>query len=164
MTQRLKTRLGLALAALGAWAAPAIADPVTVITPAPPPPPGERVIVPGNGATVIYPYHVPGTPYREPTVVVPPASAPVVVERQPAIVVTAPRLTGDQRITADVAAQLADDPTISGYIGVSTFDNKVTLQGRTTTTEQAERAATDARSVAGVREVENFLTARVGMM
>ena len=80
----------------------------------------------------------------------------------PQIDVTAPRASEDQLITYDVADRIAADPNISGRVGVETYRNDVTLTGRVTSPAQADRAATDARSVPGVREVNNELRSRVG--
>ena len=54
------------------------------------------------------------------------------------------------------------DPYISGRIGVETRDNEVTLSGSTTTPGQARRAARDAYSVPGVRNVSNEIRPKVG--
>ena len=80
---------------------------------------------------------------------------------EPAIIVDAPRSL-DQAITNDVVDRLATDPRISGNIGVSTYNSKVELTGRVTTSGQAEIAGRDARSVDGVLDVQNNLQARVG--
>jgi hypothetical protein len=90
---------------------------------------------------------------------------PVVIERvyeEPPITVTAPYMTEDQRITGNVVEVLADDPRLSGRIGVETRDNDVTLSGVVTTPGQARRAARDAQAVYGVRNVTNDLGTRVG--
>ena len=80
----------------------------------------------------------------------------------PQIDVTAPRASEDQLITQDVADRIAADPRISGQVGVETYRNNVTLTGRVLSPTQVDRAATDARSVPGVNEVNNELRSRVG--
>jgi osmotically-inducible protein OsmY len=77
------------------------------------------------------------------------------------IIVTAPRSI-DQAITNDVVDRIASNPTISGRIGVETHNRDVTLTGRTTTEGQMERAEREARSVEGVRDVNNRIWPRVG--
>jgi hypothetical protein len=73
------------------------------------------------------------------------------------IVVEAPPLTADQAITSDVVDRIASNPKISGRIGVETYDGNVELTGRVTNPRQAELAERDARSVDGVRRVDNEL-------
>ena len=80
---------------------------------------------------------------------------------EPAIIVDAPRSV-DQAITNDVVDRIASDPRVSGNIGVSTYNSTVELTGRVTSSGQADIAARDARSVDGVRDVQNNLQARVG--
>ena len=81
---------------------------------------------------------------------------------EPDIVVTAPRASEDQLITYDVMDRIATDPHIQGRVGVETYRNNVTLTGRVTSPVQVERAERDAKSVDGVRDVNNLLRARVG--
>jgi hypothetical protein len=81
---------------------------------------------------------------------------------EPDIVVTAPRATEDELITYDVMDRIATDPRIQGRVGVETYRNNVTLTGRVTSPVQVERAERDAKSVDGVRDVNNLLRARVG--
>ena len=81
---------------------------------------------------------------------------------EPSITVTAQRSGADQRINADVMAAIRADERISGRIGVDTFNAYVTLNGRVMTPAMAERAASDARSVAGVQDVTNYIRSRVG--
>jgi hypothetical protein len=87
-----------------------------------------------------------------------PEPAPV----REAIIVNAPRMTQDQAITNDVVDRIASDPRISGQVGVETYRNTVTLTGKVLSPNQADIAASDARSVPGVREVNNELRSRVG--
>jgi hypothetical protein len=106
-------------------------------------------------------YHSPGTTYYY----TPPAVTTYYATTEyvaPAITVTAPYLTEDQRITSDVVDAIAADPRVSGRIGVETRDNEVTLSGSTTTSGQARHAERDARGVAGVRNVTNEIRPRVG--
>src|SRR5215472_3538029 len=81
---------------------------------------------------------------------------------EPSITVTAQRSGSDQRINSDVMAAIRADERISGRIGVDTFNAYVTLNGRVMTPAMAERAASDARSVAGVQDVTNYIRSRVG--
>ena len=91
------------------------------------------------------------------------ATAPAAAQRsEPAIEVTKPRLTPDQRIQADVMDLLARNPNLSGRIGVVSEDRVVTLTGWTATSGQAWRAGRDARGVEGVRHVVNEIRPRVG--
>jgi hypothetical protein len=87
---------------------------------------------------------------------------PAADRSEPAIEVTKPRLTPDQRIQADVMDLLARNPNLSGQIGVVSADRVVTLTGWTTTSGQAWRAGRDARGVEGVRHVVNEIRPRVG--
>ena len=80
----------------------------------------------------------------------------------PSMSVTAPRLTEDERLRNAVMDRIAADPHIHGLVGVESDRHVVSLTGRVTTTLQKERAETIARGVEGVREVNNYLTARVG--
>ena len=81
---------------------------------------------------------------------------------QPGIIVEDRRLTEDERIRADVIDRLAGNPRISGLIGVETRDSVVRLSGWTRTSGQARHAERDARSVGGVRYVQNEIRPRVG--
>lgn len=103
-------------------------------------------------------------PPAGPSIAAPPQSAivPAAQPREPAIEVTRPRLTPDQRIQADVIDLLARNPDISGKIGVVAENAVVTLTGYTATSGQAHRAARAARGVDGVREVSNHIRPRVG--
>lgn len=77
------------------------------------------------------------------------------------ITITAPRLTEDQRITEDVVDRIASDPKITGQVGVETYRNTVRLTGKVRSPQQVDQAATDARSVPGVREVNNEIRSRM---
>ena len=80
----------------------------------------------------------------------------------PATVVTGSRSAEDQAINADVMERIANDPQISGRVGVDTQRNVVTLSGRVATTVQADRAARQAMRTPGVREVDNQLRSHPG--
>jgi hypothetical protein len=84
------------------------------------------------------------------------------VYEAPAIVVTAPRLSEDDAITADVVDVIARDPRIRGQVGVETLRNTVTLTGKVGSSRQIDLAGRDAQGVPGVREVNNAMVARVG--
>ena len=103
-------------------------------------------------------YPLPTTVYRDPA----PVTYAAPVYSQPDIVVVAPRLSEDQLITRDVVDRIANDPHMSGRVGVETYRNDVTLTGRVTTPGQVDRAERDARSVEGVRDVTNLVRPRVG--
>ena len=96
--------------------------------------------------------------------IAPAAPAPTVersVARDP-ITIEERRLTLDERIQADVMDRLARNGNLSGKIGVETRDAVVVLTGYTTTAGQAYRAGRDARSVDGVRSVDNQIRPRIG--
>ena len=85
-----------------------------------------------------------------------------VIYEAPAITVEAPRLTEDQAITNDVVDTLANDPWLSGRIGVETRDRDVNLTGTVGTPGQIRRAVRGAKSVPGVDHVTSELRPRVG--
>lgn len=97
-----------------------------------------------------------------------PASDPdaiVLAERnvaQAGITVEERRLSNDERIQALVMDKLANNSRLSGKIGVESNEAVVTLTGYTSTVGQATRAGWDARSVFGVRYVQNQIRPRVG--
>jgi osmotically-inducible protein OsmY len=80
---------------------------------------------------------------------------------EPSITVTA-RRGEDQRLNDEVVSAIRSDARISGRIGVDTLDAYVTLTGRVMTPAMAERAASDARGVAGVQDVTSYIRSRVG--
>jgi osmotically-inducible protein OsmY len=84
--------------------------------------------------------------------------------KEPPVTVTAERKSKDELINEDVVKLLASDTRLSGYIGVETRDQIVTLNGRVTSAGQTWRATRIAQSVEGVREVRNHLRTRVGGM
>lgn len=81
---------------------------------------------------------------------------------QPAITVEQRRLSEDERIQATVMDKLANNSRLSGKIGVTSKDSVVTLSGYTRTAGQAWHAERDARSVVGVKYVQNEIRPRVG--
>jgi osmotically-inducible protein OsmY len=81
---------------------------------------------------------------------------------QPPITIEDRRLTLDERIQANVMDMLVQAPNLSGKIGVESRDAVVTLTGYTTTSGQAYRAGKYARSVDGVKYVQNDIRARIG--
>jgi hypothetical protein len=95
----------------------------------------------------------------------PPAPAPIaqpLPPAEPAITVTEQRLTEDQRIQVQVMEKLANNPTLSGKVGVETRDQVVNLSGYLMTNGQVMRAARDANSVIGVRYVVNEIRTKIG--
>jgi BON domain-containing protein len=82
--------------------------------------------------------------------------------RAPPIRVRRNRVNEDKLITQEVVDGLKNDPRLSGYIGVDTYHNEVTLEGRVTTAGMRDRAELDALRVPGVAEVHNLLRADVG--
>ena len=85
------------------------------------------------------------------------------VAPQDAIIVTAPRNADeDYLINSGVADTLAADPSIHGHVETQTYRNTVTLGGRVTTPGMVDRVERDAKSVDGVRNVENLVRPMVG--
>lgn len=131
------------LAAAGAISAPAFADTVVVYDSP-------------------YYYEPPAVTYIEPAPAVTYVE-PAPVATQQAIIVTAPGdADEDYLINRDVANAIADDPTIRGHVETQTYRNTVTLGGRVTTPGMVDRVERDAKSVEGVREVENLVRPIVG--
>lgn len=93
------------------------------------------------------------------TVVVP---APEPRAVQPQITVEQRRLSEDERIQLVVMDRLASNPRLSGQIGVESRDSVVTLSGWTRTSGQAWHAEREARSVSGVKYVQNHIRPRIG--
>lgn len=150
MTSSRRIPAFLAAAALAGLAVPAFAAETIVIETAP---------------TTTY-YAAPVDDYVPPTTTYyyyEPATTQV-YHSEPPIVVTEPRATEDELITRDVVDTLANDPRLSGRIGVETNDREVELSGVVGTWGQALRAERDAKSVDGVRNVHNTLSPRVGGM
>jgi len=97
-------------------------------------------------------------------IVAAPQTVPVVDRSiaQPGITVESRRLTLDERIQSQVMDKLASNDRLGGKIGVESHDAVVRLTGYTRTVGQAWRAERDARSVIGVKYVQNEIRARVG--
>ena len=71
---------------------------------------------------------------------------------------SAGEVVDDSAITTKVKAALFGDDTLSGFaIAVKTFEGQVTLTGAVDNTRQRTRASEIARSVTGVRSVNNLL-------
>lgn len=71
---------------------------------------------------------------------------------------TAGEVVDDATITTAVKAKLFDDSVVRGFaISVKTFEGEVTLTGGVDTQEQKDRAGEIARSVSGVRKVNNLI-------
>jgi hypothetical protein len=128
-----------------AFVAQNAAEPVT--TPLEPVAPSESLT---TNETVVAP---------EPTTAAPVANSNA---SQPPITIEDRRLTLDERIQANVMDMLAQAPNLSGKIGVESRDAVVTLTGYTTTSGQVYRAGKYARSVDGVKYVQNDIRARIG--
>ena len=92
--------------------------------------------------------------------VIAPAPAPQIA--QPSITVEQRRLSEDERIQLVVMDRLASTPNLSGKIGVESRGSVVTLSGWTRTSGQAYRAEREARSVLGVKYVQNEIRPRIG--
>jgi hypothetical protein len=90
-----------------------------------------------------------------------PSLSDVYYQSSSSIVVEAPPLSADQAITSDVVDRIASNPKISGRVGVETYDGNVELTGRVTNPRQSELAERDARSVDGVRSVNNDIRTRL---
>ena len=93
-----------------------------------------------------------------------PAPTPVaeIAQTEDSITITKPRLTEDQRIHAEVMEVLAANPRLTGRIGVESHDSVVHLSGYVATPGQVGLAERDARSVRGVRAVQNEIQSRIG--
>jgi hyperosmotically inducible periplasmic protein len=71
---------------------------------------------------------------------------------------TAGEVIDDATITTKVKAMLFDESVLRGFaISVKTFEGEVTLTGAVDTAAQKDRAGETARSVSGVRSVQNLL-------
>jgi osmotically-inducible protein OsmY len=78
------------------------------------------------------------------------------------ITVTEQRYNLDKRIQADVMSVLANNPELSGKVGVESHDQVVNLSGYLATPGQVWRAARDASQVRDVRYVVNEIRPLVG--
>lgn len=165
MNARIKLALPLMLATTAALAATGYVSTTANDTAAPP-------------SSETHPYVEPGTPARDVAIPVQrETTAPVIEEHavvpapavapyreRSAVTITAPRPSEDELLRNAVMDRLATDGRLAGRIGVESYRHVVSLTGRVTTTGQIERAEMLARSVHGVRDVDNRLTARVGMI
>jgi hyperosmotically inducible periplasmic protein len=71
------------------------------------------------------------------------------------------RLAADNAISSSVRARLAANAALKGLnLYVGTHDGVVTLRGQVAKVEQKSAAETSARSVQGVRSVQNLITVR----
>ena len=99
--------------------------------------------------------------YEAPTITYDAEPAPVTTPQT--IIVTAPGdADEDYLINTDVANAIAADPTIRGHVETQTYRDNVTLGGRVTTPGMVDRVESDAKSVYGVREVDNRVRPMVG--
>jgi hypothetical protein len=145
------TSLGAALATTAVFAGSYVAENETVVaTP-------QETVIATEPVQIAEPAIAPAAE--------PAAPAPIartVTPAEPAITVTEQRLTEDQRIQAEVMDKLANNPTLSGKVGVESKDSIVNLSGYLTTNGMVMRANRDAASVVGVRYVVNEIRTKVG--
>lgn len=74
---------------------------------------------------------------------------------------TAGDVVDDATITTKVKAKLYEDSVMKGMsVGVDTFEGQVTLTGAVANEDQRARAESLARSVYGVKKVNNLLNIR----
>ncbi|HDR14931.1 MAG TPA: BON domain-containing protein [Desulfobacteraceae bacterium] len=72
---------------------------------------------------------------------------------------SAGEVVDDATITTKVKSKLFEDRVLSGFsIAVKTFQGEVTLTGSVLSPGEKQRATTVARSVTGVKKVNNLLT------
>ena len=91
-----------------------------------------------------------------------PAAQPVQYSSRESVTVTAPRPSKDEMLRNAVMERLSSDARLQGRIGVEAYQHTVSLTGRVMSVSQADRAESMARSVDGVWDVNNYITARVG--
>jgi hypothetical protein len=105
-------------------------------------------------------------PAEESTAVPAPAAdtsaQPVQYSSHESVTVTAPRASNDELLQNAVMDRLSGDARLQGRIGVEAYRHTVSLTGRVMSTMQVDRAESLARSVDGVWDVDNYVTARVG--
>ena len=71
------------------------------------------------------------------------------------------QVAADSAISTSVRSRLAANTALKGLnIGVDTHDGVVTLRGQVAKVEQKMRPRSSARTVKGVRSVQNLLTVR----
>jgi len=90
------------------------------------------------------------------------AVQPIQYSSRESVTVTAPRPSRDELLRNAVMDRLSGDPRLQGRIGVEAYQHTVSLTGRVMSTNQVDRAESMARSVDGVWDVNNYITARVG--
>jgi osmotically-inducible protein OsmY len=74
---------------------------------------------------------------------------------------TSSQMTADSAVSTSVRSRLAANASLKGLnISVDTHDGVVTLRGQVSKVEQKTAAEAQARSVSGVRSVQNLLTVR----
>lgn len=74
---------------------------------------------------------------------------------------TSGQVVDDATITTKVKAKIANEDVMRGLaVGVDTFEGNVTLTGAVKSPEQKQRAEEIAKSVYGVRAVNNLLMIR----
>jgi hyperosmotically inducible protein len=74
---------------------------------------------------------------------------------------TAARQSADAALATSVRSKLAANPALKPFnLGVDTHDGVVTLTGQVATVEQRNAAQLAARSVNGVKSVQNRVTVR----
>ena len=86
---------------------------------------------------------------------------PVFATSESSMTITEQRLT-DERIQAKVMEVLANNPELSGKVGVESKDQVVNLSGYLMTSGQVMRAGRDASKVQGVRYVVNEIRPQLG--
>jgi len=89
------------------------------------------------------------------------AALPVLAASEASMTITEQRLT-DERIQAKVMEVLANNPELSGKVGVESKDQVVNLSGYLMTSGQVMRAGREASKVQGVRYVVNEIRPRLG--
>lgn len=90
------------------------------------------------------------------------SARPVQYSTRESVTVTAPRPSNDELLRNAVMDRLSGDARLQGRIGVEAYQHTVSLTGRVMSTMQVDRAESLARSVDGVWDVNNHVTARVG--
>ena len=100
----------------------------------------------------------PPTPKTAPQAA-PPAASPGMSSTEPGR--TAGQTVDDVTVTAKVKAALLQAPDVKGTdINVDTVNGGVTLKGAVETQAQSDRAASIAKGIEGVKNVQNTLTVK----
>lgn len=158
MNARLKLAVPLMLATTAALAATGYANRNMSEESIVPTPQSEPYVAPADNAAI--------APSAEDSIAAPPAA----IESAPApqqytgesVTVTAPRPSNDELLRNAVMDRISGDARLSGRVGVEAYRHTVSLTGRVMSDMQVDRAETLARSVDGVWDVNNYLSARVG--